>query len=220
MNDVVRVQQGIDQALSGLRLLEHPFYKRWQAGELTMTELKEYGEQYRHFEATLPEVLRGIMSQLPVGDAAEFINDNLADEVGDPTHLELFDEFLASLGASPSADAHPATAALVDAYAKVVKKGGASGIAGLVAYETQAPGIAESKGGGLREHYGLDANATKFWDVHSTLDVEHGTWAMEALAAVIEQGEFDNVMSDANTIAKAWWEFLDERESRAELLAS
>src|SRR3974390_3214672 len=48
---------GIDETLSaatrGLRLLEHPFYRRWEAGELTDGELAGYAAQYRHFEAML-----------------------------------------------------------------------------------------------------------------------------------------------------------------------
>ena len=41
----------LDQALEGRRLLDHPFYRRWENGELIEGELQHYAEQYRFFEA-------------------------------------------------------------------------------------------------------------------------------------------------------------------------
>lgn len=39
----------VRESLADRQLLEHPFYRRWEAGELSREELTRYAEQYRHF---------------------------------------------------------------------------------------------------------------------------------------------------------------------------
>jgi pyrroloquinoline quinone (PQQ) biosynthesis protein C len=72
--DLERLRAELDRALAGRHLLSHPFYLRWEAGELGADELHAYAGQYRHFEATLPRVLRRILgvyeSQVAIGGAA------------------------------------------------------------------------------------------------------------------------------------------------------
>ena len=84
-------------------------------------------------------------------------------------------------------------------------------MAGLAAYETQAAAIAASKGDGLRRWYGMDAAGTRFWDVHSTMDADHGEWAVEALALL--DADPDDVARSARRAADAWWSLLDERQA-------
>ena len=38
----------IEQARTRWNVLEHPFYERWSAGELSRDELARYSGQYRH----------------------------------------------------------------------------------------------------------------------------------------------------------------------------
>ena len=54
----------MESALDGRELLGHPFYLRWQAGELTADELARYAVNYRVFEAALPVVLTAVVEQL------------------------------------------------------------------------------------------------------------------------------------------------------------
>ena len=42
----------------------HPFYRRWEAGELRGQELAEYAVHYRAFEAVLPAVLAAVVDRL------------------------------------------------------------------------------------------------------------------------------------------------------------
>lgn len=208
----------IDRSLEGLRLLEHPFYQRWQNGDLTADELKEYSEQYRHFEAQLPGYLTAILDKLPEGPAADYIRDNLNDEAGasGTSHLDLFGSFLAAAGGSSTASATPATAALVDAYAELGAAANTStAIAGLIAYEAQASGVADTKGASLRQHYSYTKADTAFWDLHATLDVDHAEWATEALAASGATAE--EAYEGSRKIAQAWWNFLDERNAGHEM---
>jgi pyrroloquinoline-quinone synthase len=193
-------------------LLAHPFYRRWEAGELQPGELAAYAEQYRYFEASVPSTLRDVLADVDDGVAAELVRRNLADEESNPiAHSELFEGFAAGVGAARRAPATAATSDLLKTYADLVGSGAVSGLAAMVAYETQAPAIAASKSAGLRRHYGLDAETTSFWDVHATMDVEHGDWGIDALEAL--QAEPDKVFGSARRAADAWWAFLSEREA-------
>lgn len=207
------VEIALEDALDGVRLLEHRFYKRWESGELSLSELTSYASQYRHFEAALPEILRSISAQLEEGDAKKFVEANLADETGDPTHLALFDQFAASVDADIEEAPSPAMAKLLSNYGVAMSEGPAAALAGLAAYEMQSAGVASTKGEGLRSHYGIDEKGSLFWDLHSELDVTHRQWAIEALAAVAT--DETQVREGARSVAQAWWEFLDEREELA-----
>jgi pyrroloquinoline-quinone synthase len=203
-------------ALEGRRLLAHPFYRRWEAGELRSQELAEYAVHYRAFEAVLPTVLTAVVDRLTAdGDvaAADLVARNLADELGHPrSHLELFDEFAGALPDDPVAgSAGSAAEALADTYRALAEQSPAAAIAGLAAYETQAAAIAATKGEGLRRWYGMDAAGTSFWDVHATMDAEHGDWAIEALARL--DADPSEVADASRRAADAWWALLDERQA-------
>ena len=149
-------------ALTGRELLTHPFYLRWEAGELAAGELAEYAVQYRAFEAALPAVLTAVAGQLRTEgntEAATLVEKNLADELGRPEpHLALFDRFAEAVGgAAGRVSPGPAADALVATYFDLVGEGPAAALAGLAAYETQASAIASSKADGLRRWYGVGA---------------------------------------------------------------
>ena len=204
----------LEDAVCERRLLTHPFYRRWEAGELSMDELAAYAAQYRHFEAVLPEVLAAASAQLPQGRARALVESNLADELGVPVaHLALFDDFADAVGAS-AADPAPATRALVELYREALATGGAAAVLGAIgAYEVQSADIASSKAEGLRLHYGIAAAGTAFWDVHASMDDVHAGWTADALAALDSPPA--EVSAAAWRAAEAWWAFLDERQAEA-----
>ena len=206
----------VASSLEERMLLTHPFYRRWEAGELESQELAEYAVHYRAFEAVLPSVLSAVVDRLRTqGDdeAADMVARNLADELGSPRpHLDLFDEFAAALpDCAQATSAGPAAVALADMYRALAAGSPTAAIAGLAAYETQAAAIAATKGEGLRRWYGLDSAGTAFWDVHATMDDDHGDWAVEALALL--DADPAEVADGSRRAADAWWALLDERES-------
>jgi pyrroloquinoline-quinone synthase len=205
-------------ALAGRELLEHPFYQRWSAGRLAREELAEYASQYRAFESALPVVLGAVHERLAAEgrtDAAALVARNLADELGHPEpHLALFDRFAASVrNGSPHTSPGPAAVALVDTYGELVEESPVAALAGLAAYEVQAPAIARSKAAGLRLLYGIDGTGTAFWDVHAEMDADHGEWALDALVAA--GADASEVGAAAARAAESWWALLDEREAEA-----
>ncbi len=219
---ITSLSEAVARAIEGRQLLTHPFYRRWEAGELATSELAEYAVHYRAFEAVLPAVLADVATSLRASGedaAAELVERNLADELGRPTsHLALFDEFAAALPDEPvAAVPGPAAEALAATYRDLAAQSPVAALAGLAAYETQAADIAASKGDGLRRWYGMDAAGTRFWDLHADLDAEHGEWAVEALAAL--GADAAEVAAAADLAAGAWWSLLDEREAEASLAA-
>jgi pyrroloquinoline quinone (PQQ) biosynthesis protein C len=207
------IEAVLAEVLRDRRLLDHPFYRRWEAGTLEPGELAAYAGQYRHFEAALPAVLAQVADGVDDPTARRLVQANLDDERGDPVpHIELFEGFAASVGATGHAAATPATDALVALYTSASTGPATGALAALAAYEVQAPGIAASKAEGLRTRYGLDAGGTRFWDVHATADEAHGAWLVDAIAAL--DGDRDTVEVAATAAAAAWWSFLDEREAQ------
>jgi pyrroloquinoline-quinone synthase len=207
----------VTRAVEGRALLAHPFYRRWEAGRLEPGELAEYAVHYRAFEAALPLLLEKLARALEAEgrhDAAASVGRNLADELGRPApHLELFDRFAAAMGAHTACPPGPAAAALVATYEELVDEGPEAALAGLAAYETQAATIAASKADGLRRFYGVDSAACEFWDVHATMDADHGEWTVDALARC--GADPARVFGAARRAADAWWSLLDEREAAA-----
>jgi pyrroloquinoline quinone (PQQ) biosynthesis protein C len=204
----------IERALEGRRLLEHPFYRRWEAGALCEGELAAYAEQYRHVERALPSVLSAVAGGLADGEARDLVAANLADEESVPEpHVALFESFAGAVGARGEAAPTPATAALVDLERSAAAADPVAALAMVCAYEVQAAEIAATKSAGLSAHYGVGPAGTRFWDVHAEMESAHAGWSVRALADLAPDpaGLLDAAVAGAG----AWWAFLDEREAMA-----
>jgi pyrroloquinoline quinone (PQQ) biosynthesis protein C len=206
---MARTESLVETALKDRRLVRHPFYRRWEEGRLTFDDLRGYADQYRHFEASLPAILATIAERLPEGAPREAVEANLADELGPPSHLELFERFARHYGADGDAPS-PGMAGVLDAYRACLDDGPACALAGVAAYEAQGAEVAQSKAEGLELHYGATDGATEFWRVHAEVEDDHARWLLEAHP--VDDGA---AAVGAARVAAAWWAFLDEREARA-----
>ncbi len=201
-------------ALAGRELLTHPFYRRWEAGTLAEGELGSYAEQYRFIERALPATLSDIAGGLPEGPARALVEASLADELGVPApHAVLFESFARAAGAASDVESLPATSALLAAVRQAAATEPVAALAMVAVYEVQAADIAASKADGLRRHYGMDAEGTLFWDVHTSQEVAHADWSIDALAEL--EADPAVVRAAAQVAADAWWDFLSEREALA-----
>jgi len=201
----------IETALTGRRLLAHPFYQRWTAGTLSIEELREYAGQYGSIEHAQPRWLTGIAERLETGAARDAVTRVLDDETDDgASHADLFDRFATAIGATPNSAPTAATRRLVDTLDRLVAKSPATGLGGLLAYEVQSSEVSREKAAGLRRHFGIDGDGTAFWDTHADLDERHCAWLSEA----VERSGADAgaVAPAVREAADAWWAFLDERE--------
>ncbi len=195
-------------------MLEHPFYRRWEAGALAEGELAAYAEQYRYAERALPAVLTAVVDGLPEGAAADLVAANLADEQSVPEpHVALFESFASAVSARSDAPAGPAVSDLVELELSAAVTDPVTALAMVASYEAQAAAIAATKSASLTDHYGVDRDGTRFWDVHAQMELDHADWAVEALALLAPDPL--QVRSAAVSGAEAWWCFLDERESMA-----
>ena len=152
-------------------LLQHEFYQRWVAGELSREELGDYACQYRHLVAAIPEWLSTAASASPAH--GEVLAEHAAEEA---RHVALWDQFVEALGIS-AADAaatkpNPATADLLARGGLYAEAG--HGAAVVWAVESQSPAVAREKLRGLEAHYNIDAHSGgQYFDLHRKRDVEH-----------------------------------------------
>lgn len=210
------ISAALSAAVVGHRLLDHPFYRRWEEGGLGAGELARYAEEYRHFEAALPQAL-AIAVAGSDGRAAELAAANLDDERFRPRpHVELFEGFARAAGAAdPAEQSVPgsAMAALVALYGEAAADSPVAALSVIGAYERQAADIAATKARSLRERYGMGPDGTEFWTVHAAMEDQHADWTVEALESLdADPGE---VARWADRSALAWWSFLDERQLAA-----
>ena len=204
----------IDTVISGRRLLDHPFYQQWIAGELTLDQLRAYACQYYKFEAAFPGYLCKVLAKLDTADDRRVLLQNLVDEEGGPeTHLQMFTRFGHALGLTreelQDSPVSPSTRALLDTFAEATAAGSAAeGLVALYAYESQAAEVAATKSDSLGRLYGIDSkDGTDFWAVHAEADVLHGTWERELLERLVDQPE--PVISACRRASDALWGFLD-----------
>ncbi len=193
------------------RLLDHPFYRRWEEGTLVDGELAQYAAQYRFFEAQLPTYLSALLEITETPAQTRLVHSNLADEVSGPsTHLELFDRFAAAVHAPEGVEMSPAMAALVATYATALSTGDVAYCLGVLAgYEVQAAEVADTKGEGLATHYGVTGEGLDFWSLHAQLEADHAAWTLEAAEGL----DAERVIAGSQASASAWWAYLDEREA-------
>lgn len=179
----------LDSEVAGRRLLDHPFYQRWNAGTLTLDELREYARQYYHYAAAFPTFLSALHAQTDDLAARQYLLENLIEEERGPeNHPELWLRFCESLGVTReevlTGAPNEATQALIATMRSLAREGGlARGLAALYAYESQVPAVATAKIEGLSKWYGIsDARSISFFTVHQSADVVHAQTSRELLA--------------------------------------
>lgn len=179
-------------------VLRHPFYRRWECGELTRDELAYYAGQYRHAVTALADL------------AAQASSDEHA--AAERAHVSLWDDFAAAVGAdvdsSPSSD----TAACVETWSGT----GAQGAAALYAIESAQPEISRTKLEGLLRWYGFEPSTkgTRYFEVHSERDHEHAALSRRVLEDAPAE-DADSIVAAAEAALSGNWTLLDGVERRA-----
>jgi pyrroloquinoline-quinone synthase len=184
----MNVIAGIDAARERWNVLEHPFYVRWERGELTQDELALYAGEYRHAVVALARAARTAGLH--------------ADE--EAAHIGLWDDFASAVG-TEAAEPLPETRCCASAWAAADDELGAAAI--LYAIEASQPAISETKLRGLVEHYGFaeGSESVEYFVLHGERDHEH---AAEARAKLAEQ-EDGRLVGLAEAALAANWALLD-----------
>jgi pyrroloquinoline-quinone synthase len=189
----------IDEARERWNVLRHPFYTRWERGELTRDELGFYAGEYRHGVVALAETASAD------GDA-----EHAREEA---EHVALWDAFAAELDAPLDREPTPETSACARAWSR---RDRLEALAVLYAVESSQPAISETKLRGLVEHYGFrsDTDGTEYFTLHAERDKEHARAARAALADA-KPADTARLAQVAEDALRANWLLLDGVERAA-----
>jgi pyrroloquinoline-quinone synthase len=198
-------------------MLKHPFYVAWTEGKLSKSVLAEYAKQYYAHVRAFPTYVSGVHSHCDdLSVRRELLENLIEEERGEENHPELWLRFAEGLGVKRedvmSADLLPSTGASVKRFQSLTQSEDyREGLAALFAYESQIPGVAQTKREGLKEFYGLaDERAVSFFRVHESLDVLHNQLELELLeSACCEPADQEKAINSARNAARALWSFLD-----------
>jgi pyrroloquinoline-quinone synthase len=188
----------IDEARTRWNVLDHPFYRRWERGELSRDELAFYAGEYRHAVVAL-------------ADAAATAGDpeHAAEEAA---HIELWDDFAAALDAPLD---HEPTAETRDCAKAWRRADPLESRAVLYAVESGQPDISRTKLTGLVDNYGFEAGkATAYFELHAERDHEHAAQSRTALEATSAE-DADRLVAAAEAALQGNWRLLDAVEMRA-----
>ena len=192
----------IEAARDRWNVLEHPFYQRWSAGELSAEELAGYSGQYRHAVEAIAELSAYVARELPeepglVGHARE-----------ESEHVALWDGFVEAVAGRVDAEPTPETSDCVAAWTR--DDGAVRALARLYAIESGQPEISRTKLEGLAAHYGVgDGRGTEYFTVHRGRDVEHAAEGRALLESVLDESNADLAVEAAEDAFRANWRLLD-----------
>ena len=188
-------------------VLEHPFYQRWSAGELTREELATYAGQYRHAVVALADASRATAAV--AGDELRPLLDGHAAE--ETAHIDLWDQFTAAVGGDVTAAPTAETAACAAAWAGDGERPLLRSLAAMYAIESGQPAISETKQEGLVGHYGFEpgSDATRYFELHAVRDIEHAAQERELLEARLSPDDAEALLAEAEAVLRGNWELLD-----------
>jgi pyrroloquinoline-quinone synthase len=183
----------IEAAASRWNVLDHPFYQRWSAGELTRAELAEYAAQYRYAVVALAEAAAA------AGDAEHAYEER--------EHIALWDAFADRCGSLP-ADANPETRECAESWTAGTDR--LERLAVLYAIESAQPAISKTKLEGLLAHYGFEEGpATEYFSLHAERDHDHAAASRELLSKLATDEDAPRLAARAEAAARGNWRLLD-----------
>lgn len=207
----------IDAIIAEKSILKHPFYQRWQAGDMTLDELKGYTCQYYQHVLAFPRYVSGAHANCDdLADRQELLENLREEEEGPNNHPELWLRFGEAIGLQredmTGAEPLPETTALDESFRRITKDSPfIAGIAALYAYESQVPEVAGTKMEGLKRYYGVDSpDGLRFFVVHHSLDVEHSAVTRRMVARYAEApGDEETAVGAVEEACDSLWGFLD-----------
>jgi pyrroloquinoline-quinone synthase len=206
------VARRLDEATSSRRLLDHPFYQAWAAGELSTDDLRSYSKQYWRQVENFPTYLSSVAERLADAPAA-IVRRNLRDEIEDD-HAGLWLRFAAAVKADEAevkaAPIEAETQACVDSFLAADERSPSYALGMIYGYESQTPAVAETKISGLREHYGIEGDEATYFALHGELDIEHSAELAEAISiTATDEAAMAEAVDGALAGAEAIWGLLD-----------
>jgi pyrroloquinoline-quinone synthase len=184
----------LDGARARWNILGHPFYERWERGELTRDELSFYAGEYRHAVVALAKTAAA-------GGSAEHAAEERA-------HVSLWDDFATEVDAAFDREPTAETKGCAEAWT-VDDRLEAAGV--LYAIESGQPAVSETKLAGLVEHYGFEhgSSGTAYFSLHAELDHAHAAESRDVLFGEARREDEDRIVAAAEAALEGNWRLLD-----------
>lgn len=191
-------------------VLEHPFYQRWSAGELSADELAHYAGEYHHAVVALAAASRSAANLAdPISEPGlrSELEEHAAEEEG---HIALWEDFARAVGGAPSSTPNPETLSCAEAWTGEPQRPLLDSLVALYAIESAQPAISATKRAGLSAHYAVqEGPATAYFELHEQLDIEHAAAAKALISERLEGADEDRLLARAESVLQANWLLLD-----------
>lgn len=194
----------LETARERWNVLDHPFYTRWSAGELTRDELTFYAGEYRHAVGALADCMASAADAAEPELRAE-LGEHAAEEA---SHVAIWDRFGTELGAQ--LDRAPRAETEECARAWTAGEHTLEHLVVAYAIESGQPAISQTKLDGLVAHYGMDEGpATEYFALHAKLDVEHAAHSRRLIEERLEGADEERLLVLAEAALRGNWTLLD-----------
>ncbi len=178
----------LDDLISSMSLLKHPFYQKWSKGELTKKDLQIYAKEYFHLVSRIPGIVERVRVRADEKghELAGMIEKNRIEE---QEHVELWKRFAKSLGVSEKdlVDHKPhatVTAAVIE-LEQLADGTFEDGVVTMYSMEAELPKIAKTKKEGLCDWYNLSSeDAQIYFDEHLKEEEHLKVWRGATVDAV------------------------------------
>ena len=198
------VWERIEESRARNNVLEHPFYLRWSAGELSREELARYAGQYRHATEALARLCSQAAETAPDGHRAEIEAHATEEEA----HVGLWDDFVEAAGGEIGAEPTAETAQCVTTWTS--PDGYLAQLARMYAIESGQPEIARVKREGLARFYGIDGGSgSEYFRIHEEADHAHAAESRRLIEEQMTPEDEDALVEAAESAFQANWRLLD-----------
>ena len=167
----------IDNEIHNRSLLKHPFYQKWNGGELTENHIRGYSKEYFSIVKAVPDLVSNVLDIASRNSLVQTraIRQNLLEE---RDHIALWLRFCNSLDLSAKDveeyDATPKTKEAINELKALTSSSFEEAVAALYSYELELPKISSKKIEGLKRFYNLRTrDALIYFETHEKADVRH-----------------------------------------------
>jgi pyrroloquinoline-quinone synthase len=191
-------------------VLEHPFYQRWSAGELSAGELAHYAGEYHHAVVALASASRSAANLADPISQQDLRSELEAHAREEEDHVALWEDFERAVGGTPSSAPNAETLRCAEVWAGDSQRPLLDSLVALYAIESAQPAISATKRAGLSAHYAVqEGPATAYFELHEYLDIEHAEAAKALISERLRDADEERLLAQAESVLQANWLLLD-----------